>query len=138
MGETPSWAQLHEWEPGLVPDSFRDREGESWWPELFHERGGYAQSPDRRTLDALCRDRACEWIAEKRPKWHLRGHGGDPKGMWHWAEFWRHEFCGIDALLRSFPTRDEALRAACAAVIGARRAPAPSASSPGTAPPATP
>ncbi len=88
---TPTWAELHEMEPGLRP------------------------RPD----DEGPRDRACEWLNEHPPLIEVI--------PWYRADLTIERYdltrfnsdMGTRDYIDDFPTRDEALRAACAAVIGA-------------------
>lgn len=108
MGETPSWAELHAMEPGLRP--------ESSFPSgtVFND-----------TINAgLQRDQALEWLAgqeqpvEERfhgePRVSLSAHGSGYVTIWVSNAATRCQW--------TMPsTIDEALRTACAAVIGSRK-----------------
>jgi len=139
---TPTWAELHELEPGLRPIGLTAGHDGTWDQEWIGLDGSVDAGVSDRiggpVGDALSRDRACEWLAEQRSYWYLQRYN-DTKDWW-WNEPGEDGACAVmlRGKYKGFPTRDEALRVACAAVIGARRAPAPSASSPGTAQPATP
>lgn len=145
---TPTWAQLHELEPGLRPIGLTAGHDGTWDQEWIGLDGSVDAGVSDRiggpVGDALSRDRACEWLGE-----NLHPVKVEPVGTFRLDGkiAWAVRYSGVETkdganvLVHhndQYHTRDEALRAACAAVIWARREPPPSASSPGTAPPATP
>ena len=109
---TPTWAQLHAMEPGLRPDNGLVLEHGEWTLNPYYKEAGI----DDEIAYSLCRDRAFDWIAQEEPYWYLqRDNWG-----WTWWEAWSGQSHETVPNLTDIPTRDEALRAACAAVIGAK------------------
>lgn len=109
MGDTPSWAQLHELEPGLRPDNGLVLEHGEWTLNPYYKEAGI----DDEIAYSLCRDRATDVLGSL-------GCYVSPEGASGWA-VWKRDGDDTYAKVEGLrPTRDEALRAACAAVIGAK------------------
>lgn len=138
---TPTWAQLHAMEPGLrpahcdepdcgillMPWSRPEEPGRvNWWwahePELHPSPIGpdgvasenHGRMISAKHADALCRDRATDVLGSL-------GCYVSPEGASGWA-VWKSDGDDTYAKVEGLhTTRDEALRAACAAVIGERK-----------------
>lgn len=122
---TPAWAELHELEPGLRPDNGLVLEHGGWTLNPYYKEAGI----DDEIAYSLCRDRALLWLAKDKflhpkvlcnaPPWATSPI--DP--VWEVGVYLpddpdADEDTGY--VLYGGDTYDEALRAACAAVIAAK------------------
>lgn len=99
---TPTWAELHEMEPGLRPDNDLVLEHGEWTLNPYYKEAAV----DDEIAYSLCRDKAAEFIEmnARGSCWSL--HHYDSVG-WKWD----------DNVPGAYATRDEAIRAACFALI---------------------